>query len=113
MLKFSFELCPDANCADSLLSHVCRQILTQSSGAPRIGFAAIPAAQIVKGELVEGWIDLKDEYGAQVGMRGKKVNGYPLCFAHTAGLISIDIHTFLQSRSDMPNRWEGLIWCGM
>ena len=44
-----------------------------SAGAPRIGFAAIPAAQVAKGALIEGWIDMKDEEGNGVGMRGKKV----------------------------------------
>ena len=50
----------------------------QSAGAPRIGFAAVPAAQVAKGELVEGWIDMKDEEGNDVQMRGKKVTALSL-----------------------------------
>ena len=45
----------------------------KSAGAPRIGFAAVPAAQVAKGALIEGWIDMKDEEGNDVQMRGKKV----------------------------------------
>jgi hypothetical protein len=43
-------------------------------GAPRIGYAAFPARQLLDGEVVEGWLDLKDESGELVGIRGKKVS---------------------------------------
>lgn len=44
------------------------------AGAPRIGFAAVPAAQVATGELVEGWIEMLDEEGNPIGTRGKKVS---------------------------------------
>ena len=53
------------------------------TGAPRIGYAAIPAKQLIGGEVVEGWLDFKDESGEIVGMRGKKVNDL-LCRSRTS-----------------------------
>ena len=43
------------------------------AGAPRIGSAAVPAAQVITGELIEGWLDLLDAAGHPLEKRGKKV----------------------------------------
>ena len=59
-------------------SKATSHVLNSLAGAPRIGFAAVPAAQVAQGELIEGWIDMKDEEGNDVQMRGKKVKYHAL-----------------------------------
>ena len=44
--------------------------MIHSEGAPRIGYAAIPAAQLITGALIEDWLELVDEEGHPV-QRGK------------------------------------------
>ena len=64
------------------------------AGAPRIGCAAVPAAQVVTGELIEGWLDLLDTAGHPLQKRGKKVrlvsDGHMRHLPHLGALPLLD-----------------------
>lgn len=79
-------------------SKATSHVFNSPAGAPRIGFAAVPAAQVAQGELIEGWIDMKDEEGNDVQMRGKKVRYHAMHFIRVlqAALAHNGRHFFLQ-----------------
>lgn len=59
----------------------------------------MPAAQVVTGELIEGWIDMLDEEGDPVKHRGKAVRDLPV-LTFEAFLILQDCHYFALEKGD-------------